>query len=492
MIKFFQSFYGKLSIVFLFVLAVIGFAQIQITTRSFNKFITEVDQRINLNLARDMARDMAVEIKDLFKEDVDYAEVGNRIHYMMVLNPKIEIYIVDHTGAILAFFAEPGKTVEEKHVDMEPIKQFLSDQRKFPILGDDPRQPGKRKPFSAAQLDTGVKNPRYIYIIIGGEQYDSVFHLLKENYIGKTMVQGLIVTVIFAAIIGLVLFALMTKRLRTISDAVIEFEKGNFQKRVNVRTNDEFGQLGKSFNEMADTIVANMDALKKTDDLRRELIANVSHDLRSPLTSIQGYLETFIMKETELSPDERKQYLGTILNNTFMLNKLVYELFELSKFDAGQIKPNVEPFFISELVQDVVMKFKPQAEKFKQHLDITIRSDVHQIYADIGMIERALSNLIDNAIQYTPEDGYINVEIDQNDGKIRISVHDTGYGISKEDLPHIFDRFYKSERNKPRKTGSTGLGLAITKKIIEAHNSEILVSSRVNKGTIFSFELPIQ
>jgi signal transduction histidine kinase len=163
------------------------------------------------------------------------------------------------------------------------------------------------------------------------------------------------------------------------------------------------------------------------------------------------------------------------------------DLLELSKLDAKQIRPKPEQFSLSELTQDVVLKFKPKAEK--QHITIHTNFPIKIpiVEADIGMIERALSNLLDNALIYTPEKGEVSVVVEEKDKKVSVKVSDNGKGIPENDLPHVFDRFYRGD--KSRTTEGTGLGLAITKKIIEAHQSEISVQSKINKGTAFVFDL---
>lgn len=250
---------------------------------------------------------------------------------------------------------------------------------------------------------------------------------------------------------------------------------------------EEVSKATDAFNKMAATIEANIQEIKNNDRLRRDLIANISHDLRSPLASIQGYLETIMIKEEKLSSTERRDYLEIVYKNFQRLNRLVDDLLELSKLDAKQIKPKPEHFSIAELTQDVVLKFKPQAEK--QH--ITIHSDfpsgIPIVEGDIGMIERALSNLLDNALIYTPEKGTVTVELQDKEKKVSVKVTDNGKGISDTDLPRVFDRFYRAD--KSRSTEGTGLGLAITKKIIDAHHGEITVQSHLNKGTTFQFEL---
>lgn len=486
--KFFQSFYGKLSMVLLVLLIVMGVAQVLITVQASMQYVSEAEQKVNLRLANAVAKEFRPHLTD----SLDMAAIEHQIHYMMVINPKIEIYLLNAQGKILAFFAEPKKKVQTDNVDLQPVKKFLSDEAELPIMGDDPRHPGQKKPFSAARLQIGKNINGYLYIITESEQFDSAAGMIRGSYIVRTTVKGLIITLIFAAIIGMILFAFLTRRLKAMTEVVTGFEQGKLENRVNIKSNDEVGQLGKSFNQMADTIVQNMEELRRTDDLRRELVAGVSHDLRSPLASIQGYLETILIKDDKLSPEEKNKYLEIILHNTQMLSNLVSELFELSKLDAKQIQPNPEKFSIAELIQDVVMKLKHQAEKNNINLEPVFSENVPLVYADIGLMERALSNLIENAIRYTPANGTVKVVLSDSGKKVRITVSDTGAGIPKKDIPYIFDRFYRVERSRNRTTGGTGLGLAISKKILELHGSDIFVDSEVNVGTKFYFDLGAQ
>lgn len=482
--RFFQSFYGKLTGVFLLLLIVMGVVQILITTRSFINFNREVDQRLNLHLAEDMA----AELHGLLDDDLEISRIGERIHYMMVMNPKIEIYLLDDMGKILAFFAEPGKSIIEDYVDLQPIDQFLRQAKQAPILGSDPRQPHKMKPFSVAQLELGEKGIGYLYIVIGGEQYDSTYAFFQNSYIIRTMIRGLTITLIFAGIIGLLLFALLTKRLRAISETVSDFERGNLEKRVKIDSEDEFGQLGKSFNQMADTIEETIEKLKQNDVLRRELIANVSHDLRTPLASIQGYVETILMKD-DLGSADRQRFLEVIQKNTQNLSELVSELFALSKLEARQVLPDLETFAVDELVQDIVLKFQPLAAKSEITIKASYGEDLPRVKADIAMIDRVLSNLVRNAIQYTPAGGQVTVQLEAKETAVLIRVRDTGKGIAPEDLPHIFDRFYRGSKQGKSDSSSTGLGLTIAGRMIEAHGKKILVESQLSKGTEFNFEL---
>ena len=300
---------------------------------------------------------------------------------------------------------------------------------------------------------------------------------------------GLIIIILTTLFLGLLIFRWLTSRLREMSDTVLAFEHGQLEQRVVVNSEDEIGQLGTSFNQMADTLVANMDEIKQVDKLRRELIANVSHDLRSPLASIQGYLETIQQKEETLSVEDRNRYYDIVLRNTHKLGNLIGELFELSKLDAKNVQPALEPVSIAELAQDLVAQFQPQAlEKEIKLVAILPDEPINLVNADIALMERALSNLIDNAIKNTPEHGEVTITPTNTGKKVSIDISDTGIGIPEDQITRIFDRFYQTD---PSRTGDSGvgLGLSIAQKILELHGSKLSVKSVLNQGTTFSFSL---
>lgn len=221
--------------------------------------------------------------------------------------------------------------------------------------------------------------------------------------------------------------------------------------------------------------------------MRRELVANVSHDLRTPLASIHGYIETLLMKKDSLDEETKEKYLNTTLQSTQKLKTLVDELFELSKIESRERRLNIESFSVKELAFDVVSHFKREAEEKKIEIAVDSSEHISLVKADLALIDRALQNLIGNAVKYCTEGDKINVGIREANGKIVISISDTGSGISEEDLPHLFNRFFKGKSSKP----GTGLGLAIVKGILELHDSEYKVESKLGEGTRFTFTLNI-
>ena len=252
----------------------------------------------------------------------------------------------------------------------------------------------------------------------------------------------------------------------------------------------ELANLSYTFNNMADTILKNIDELKEVDSLRWELIANVSHDLRSPLSVIHGYIETMLMKEDKLSSAERQKYLQIILDSSERLNNLVSDLFELSKLEARQIQLKKEPFFINELMIDAAQQFNVLADKKHIEIKSDISTTLPMVKADISLMERVIQNLLSNAIQYTPEKGNIVLNVKQVKDNIEVNIENTGKGISAEELPNIFERYYKVSKDHSIVKG-TGLGLAIVKKILDIHNIPINVKSTPSKFTSFSFMIPV-
>jgi signal transduction histidine kinase len=224
------------------------------------------------------------------------------------------------------------------------------------------------------------------------------------------------------------------------------------------------------------------------ENLRKELISNISHDLRTPISSIQGYAETLILKKDSIEQKEQEKYLGVIYKNCENLQDLVTNLFELSKLQSNQVMLNKEPFSIGELVHDVANKYRILSQKKGVSINTIVSKDIPVVEADVLLIDRVLQNLIDNAIRFCKEGDTINIELQPaSAGLVNITIADTGAGIPHDHLPHIFERYFK----KDDRGGSSGLGLAIVKRIIDLHDSSIDVLSSVGKGTSFQFSLPV-
>ena len=236
---------------------------------------------------------------------------------------------------------------------------------------------------------------------------------LQESYLLKIGVQSFILTLVAAFIISTLVLWLLMKSLREIIQTVKKFSEGDLRARIPIRSKGELAELSTTVNTMADTILRNMDELKEVDKLRRDLIANISHDIRTPISVIHGYIETLIMKQGSLDAQKQQEYLQTIMKSTERLKRLMTDLFELSKLESRQIKPKIEPFLLFDLLQDLSRKYKLLAQERNIALETELPSKMPVVCADIALIERVLQNLIDNAFNYTPEKGKVKIKMEE-------------------------------------------------------------------------------
>lgn len=446
-------------------------------------YFQETRQKLDLYVADHIANEY-----DYFNEDsVNLDNINMIFHNVMVINPSIEVYLLNTQGKILAYYA-PDHKIEAEYIPLEPVKKFLEQKEQF-VLGVDPKNPLTEKAFSAAEVFDDGQFKGYIYVILGGEEYENASQLVFGSYILRLGIRSMAIALITAAFIGFIAIGFITRNIRRINSVIKDFQSGNLDTRIKPKGKGELSEFADAFNEMADTIVSNIHKIKAMDQSRRELIANVSHDLRTPLAIIQGYIETLLIKSEKLAEEEKQKYLDTILSGTKRLLKLVEELFELSKLEAKQVEPNLELFSISDLAQDIHQENALLAEVKGIQLKLDVEDKLPLIYGDISMMEKVFQNLLDNAMKFTPKGQSISIQLKRIDESVNVSIKDTGIGISEKDLPYVFERYHKNPRISDMNEQGLGLGLAIVKKIIELHNTQITVSSTPDKGTTFSFDL---
>lgn len=481
----FKTLYGKLSLTLFLLLVFTGVLFLQLVRFSNEMYQQEVNQKLNSTLAAGIVKEGLL----LDKGEINQAALQEIFHMLMVINPAIEVYLLDKGGRILAYSAPPGK-VKRRYVDLAPIQRFIRGDRGYPILGQDPRNPQLTKVFSAAPVPASGAPEGYLYVILGGEIFDSVTGMIQGSYIMRYSLWGLAASLLIALLAGALIFAWLTRRLRRLAGAMDDYS-ATLPRYESSARDDEIDRLGQRFNAMADRIHQQMQQLRETDALRRELIANVSHDLRTPLASLHGYLETLLLKADTLNEAERRRYVEIAVSHSKRLGSLVNELFELATLEACETPPHSEPFTLAELVQDVAQKFQLAASE----KGITIRMYMdHKLpfaYGDVGMIQRVLENLIENALRHTPPGGEITLTLGKDQAGIRVQVKDTGCGIPSKELPHIFDRFFSLRKKHEGGTLHAGLGLAIARRIMELHKSMIDVDSTIGRGTTFSFYVPV-
>lgn len=477
----------KISATLLGLFLILGIVFVGLTGFFAKEYLQETNQMLYGGIAEKMIK----EVTPLIDGKVDTMAVQKIINSKMVINPSIEIYLLDTKGKIITYVA-PESKIKSETVDLKPIKTFVNKEKFTFIKGDDPRSPDSKNVFSAAEIKdkTTDELQGYLYIVLASEEQMSIATYLIECYVPKVGIYLFAVALITAMIIGLIAIWFLTKNLRRYIEAVGKFKDGDLSVRVCDHAKGDFPVLGETFNEMADKLVANIDELKSVENLRRELIANVSHDLRTPLAIMQGYVETLQMKEGKISTEERQKYLNIILNSSEKLSGLIAQLFEYAKLEARQIEPSKEPFQLTDLVADAFSKYQVIAEDKDIVVKVAHQEDLPVVFADVSLVERVVQNLMDNALKFTPRGGTITISLEELKNGVQIMVADTGPGIPAEEQAFIFDRYRKINKTASKSNNGAGLGLAIVKKILELHDASIKVTSQINKGTAFTFSLP--
>ena len=479
--KLFGTLFWKVFLIFLLILIVVTAVYMYISVYTAEMYFQETRQKLDYDVAKHIASDNVCFVGDSVNREV----LENVFHNIMVINPSIEVYLLNPSGKILTYYA-PNGVIKLKIVPLKPINKFINSVDHRFLMGVDPKKPESEKAFSAAKVFEEGRLKGYIYVILGGEELENASQMVFGSYILRLGVRSMTIALIAAVLAGFLAIRYLTRNIRQIINVVREFQRGNLKARIKGQRKGELSEFSNAFNEMADTIVANIDQVKKADSLRRELIANVSHDLRTPISIVRGYVETALIREDKLSTEERRKYLETILSSTDRLLKLVEELFELSKLEANDKILQLERISFAELLQDVHQKNMLLAQSKNIEMKLHLCDFCPLVNADVSMMEKVFQNLIDNAIKFTPEGGYINLSVNNIfDQEILIEIADSGYGIPEDQVPYIFDKYYQIKRVSENTNNGTGLGLAIVKRIIDLHNFKIYVQSSVNKGTKF-------
>jgi signal transduction histidine kinase len=483
--------YGKLTAMLVIFTLFTSAAVLTLTMWSNSQYHAEVTQLLN----RQLANYIIDHQEPLFDEQGNvhtYSLESTAMHTMMI-NPLVEVYLLNPQGQILGH-ALNSDDVILKDVNLHPVFSALRGEENGPIYGDDPRTPGEKSIFSTAPVIIDGELKGYLYVVLSSQNFDSIAEQLTTSYVLKVSLGAMAALILVMFISLYVGFKRITKPLKKLTDQTRTFfaeEKQALTTGTTILPRDELSALEASFDVMQDRIKDQFREMQQSEHLRRELISNISHDLRTPLASIQGYIETVILKLDRLDNVQKKDYLKIALRHSERLGKLIAALFELSKLESRSMAVDKTPFSIAELIHDIVQEFGLHASKKGITFNLNQEVASLMVMGDLSLIARVFQNLIDNALRHTPNGGEINIDLSEHANSVVVSIQDSGIGIAKDELPYIFDRYYKSSNSASKPQAGTGLGLAIVKRILELHNSTINVISEPNKGACFTFPLPL-
>jgi signal transduction histidine kinase len=304
------------------------------------------------------------------------------------------------------------------------------------------------------------------------------------------VLSGLIVA-LAVVIFSLLLARGITKPLERLTLAAEQVKSGNYAERVpDPVSQDEMGRLAQTFNEMANRIEFDVTELRRQEQLRRDMIANIAHDLATPLTAIQGFSEALADNVIE-APTQRQETAQLIGREVQRMRRLVGDMQHMTLLESRQTRLELAPLDLYALAEETLEVIRPECEQAGIELRNELSRDLPPLLADSDRITQVLLNLLDNARRYTPSGGSITLGAEAGKNQVTIWVADTGSGIGKDDLSHIFERFYRADRSRTGRTGGSGLGLSIVKAIITAHNGTIQATSQPGHGTKISFTLPV-
>jgi len=411
---------------------------------------------------------IGLEIRELYEltPNLELSQYLNKIAAM-----GFQIYVVDEQLQAAMYGAPFRHTqFEEEHIrhvlEGGSYKGMLEQKQLLPIMG---------------YFENSLRNTIGLPIKADGKPYALFIRANLEQQIGEVRILlGLLMG--FAFLISLILIVILTryivKPLQVLKAATYKIVDGNYNLQLDIRRKDEFGDLAKHFSHMAESI-------KRLDDMRQEFVANVSHEFQTPITSIQGFSEA--MMNNKMSEEEKQRYLQIIQDESKRLSSLSKQLLTLAALDKNMQLTKRAPFRLDEQIRQIFITLERQWSGKQLEIELELPEIV--IQADEQLLYQVWFNLISNSIKFCSTQDTITVRIEIHK-EVTVEIQDTGIGISPDELPYIFDRFYKSDKARERAKTGSGLGLSICRKIIELHNGTIEVTSELDKGTTFRIRLP--
>jgi two-component system, OmpR family, sensor kinase len=466
-------------------LGLIGVVFLSIQMLSIHYLIGEVNRELHHSTAQELVEHMVV----VWREQGGPPDLRAQLADLMRVNPAVDFYLLAPDGRILSA-GNPAESVRLDAVAIAPIERSVADPR-ADVLGDDPREPGTERPFSAAPIRVDGVLRGYLYVVLESGRYARVIEMVRKRY---ALLLGVVIGLALlgvGAIAAVLRYAAVVRRLRTLGARMDAFRRAQDEPlaAAALGPRDELRRLEALFAELQQRVARQVAALERTDALRRELVAFVSHDLKKSLAAVSALVETLRTPPAPLSAAQQAQYLAAAERRLAGLSGLVEGLLALARLEDPDVAPRCEAFAATDLARDVVQLYQEPARRAGVALDVAAGADVPQAWGEVGLVERVLANLLENALQHTPAGGRVDVRVERQRGDVSISVRDTGAGIAPEDRPRLFEPFYRGH-GEAADDARAGLGLAIARRIVELHGRELHVESTPRQGSTFRFQLP--
>lgn len=388
-----------------------------------------------------------------------------------------QLAVYDSTGQIMNAFSNDDSVFSPSRQLPAGILESLKGRNNLPLL---PQNADSEKLVSYIQLTETTNPVRYLR---ASTFKDQIYAPIKT--IRWIIYYGMFISIGLVVIVSIWMARYLTKPITQIKNAAQDIADGNVDREINIERGDEFGTLADSLDQMASKLRADTEQIKQFAEKQRQFFADITHEIRNPLHTISGALE--MLEMDKLTAEKKHKYIQSAKKQTERISRLFQDLKTLQRYDSDEHFVETQEFDIAPIAKHMEEWHKESAEEKGIQLEL----DQHKCMAvgDPAKIEQVIDNLVSNAIKYTNE-GSVNLRYEKNDGEVTVSVEDSGIGISDEHLDRLFDRFYRTDKARSRDKGGTGLGLAVVKSILNAHETDINVESKVGEGTRFWFVLP--
>lgn len=459
--------FSRIGFFVFFVITALGVLFVVITYTATSEYYRASTQLLN----KDIAEHIAKLSSPFTQEGINKKKADSVFYNTMIFSPNTEVYFLDTAGKVMYYHA-PDSLIKQRQVPLDNIKTYLSDPT-HEIENTDPRDPSTPKIFSAAPVLIGNQRIGYIYVILASREYRNVAEFVFRSRVGGWATKVFFIIILATVIFSLLYASRLQRRFNHVVNVLDQFKEGDLNVRFNIGAKDEFFPIADAFNKMVAMLDSNFSRLKLLEDERKTFLANISHDLRTPLAVARGYTETLLMENTA-SRKEQEGHLDMILNKIMQVEKLVLQLFELSKMESVNFTPQKEPFVLSEILQEVIKGAEFQAKKKNIQIICENCEDSTLINADISMMERVLQNLLENAVKYTDDNGHISVSLSREPDKLIILLENSGKLLSGQLLNWI-NHTDEDIMSRPKQAG---LGLALVKRILQLHRFSLEAGNR--------------
>jgi len=437
-------------------------------------------------------RHTALEISEtLQSQKTDMLDMSVFFDSLAQYYPGMELFLVDTDGLIREHGSYVPSQVIHERVPLDIIDSFLqADTSKYPILIPIPTATDMEFVFSAAAVGPAHDPEAYILVTMveGGEDFQISWW---EEY-GDILTRTILFSLIIAASAGILFWYFLTRRVHNVAEAVKNYRAGDSRYALEDDASDEIGHVAMHVGDMMERIDAMFGELGRKEKMRTELLASVSHELQTPLTVMQGNIETLVEHREKMSEEDLKGKLKVVYSQVRHMSALIDDMFDVAILETGQMRINAEPFPMVELVEDVLQSYSMLLEQSKITVERNFPETIQTVNADPLRIRQVIRNLISNAIKFSSPGSRIRISTEVRSNEIlTFKIEDTGVGIAEEDIERIFDSFYRSKQQLQKAVKGTGLGLHICQQILKLHDTKLEVRSRLNIGSTFSFDLKL-